>query len=106
MNEHGSKKRKGFTSVVPSSRRLVGAGNIAADHRGYLYEYDMENRLTKVSRSDTTVVATFEYDALGRRIEKVDAIAGTTTRYYYDDQRVAVQTLVSGGTETDRDCVD
>jgi hypothetical protein len=31
----------------------------------------------------------------------VDAIAGTTTRYYDDDQRVAVQTLVSGGTETD-----
>jgi hypothetical protein len=37
----------------------------------------------------------------GRRIEKVDAIAGTTTRYYYDDQRVAVQTLVSGSVETD-----
>ncbi|NLB54402.1 MAG: RHS repeat-associated core domain-containing protein, partial [Lentisphaerae bacterium] len=29
------------------------------------------------------------------------AIAGTTTRHYYDDQRVAVQTLVSGGVETD-----
>ncbi len=41
------------------------------------------------------------YDALGRRIETVDAIAGTTTRYYYDDQRVAVQTQVSGGVETD-----
>ena len=37
----------------------------------------------------------------GRRIEKVDAIAGTTRRYYYDDQRVAVQTLVSGSVETD-----
>jgi len=37
----------------------------------------------------------------GRRIEKVDAIAGTTRRYYYDDQRVAVQTLVSGNVETD-----
>ena len=36
-----------------------------------------------------------------RRIEKVDAIAGTTTRYYYDDQRVAVQTQVAGGVETD-----
>jgi len=43
----------------------------------------------------------FEYNALGRRIETVDASAGTTTRYYYDDQRVAVQTLVSGGVETD-----
>ena len=37
----------------------------------------------------------------GRRIEMVDAIAGTTRRYYYDDQRVAVQTLVSGSVETD-----
>ncbi len=61
----------------------------------------MENRLTTVRRSDSTVVATFDYDALGRRIEKVDAIAGTTTRYYYDDQRVAVQTRVAGGVETD-----
>ncbi|NLW84175.1 MAG: RHS repeat-associated core domain-containing protein [Phycisphaerae bacterium] len=41
------------------------------------------------------------YVALGRRIEKVDAIAGTTRRYYYDDQRVAVQTQVSGSVETD-----
>ena len=31
----------------------------------------------------------------------MDAIEGTTTRYYYDDQRVAVQTLVSGGVESD-----
>ncbi len=43
----------------------------------------------------------FEYDALGRRIEKVDAIEGTTTRYYYDEQRAAVQTLVSGCVESD-----
>ena len=71
------------------------------DHRGYVYEYDMENRLTTVRRSDTTLVATFAYDALGRRIEKVDAIAGMTTRYYYDEQRVAVQTQVAGGVETD-----
>ena len=66
------------------------------DHRGYVYEYDMENRLTKVSRSDSTVVATFAYDALGRRIEMVDYDENetvlTTRRYYYDDQRVAVQT--------------
>ena len=43
----------------------------------------------------------FAYHALGRRIEKVDVIAQTTRRYYYDEQRVAVQTLVSGGVETD-----
>ena len=40
-------------------------------------------------------------NALGRRIEMVDAIADMTTRYYYDDQRAALQTTVSGGVETD-----
>jgi RHS repeat-associated protein len=56
----------------------------------------------KISKDNDTIAAVaFEVDALGRRIEKVDAIVGTTTRYYYDDQRVAVQTLVSGGVETD-----
>jgi RHS repeat-associated protein len=97
VNEYETITRNG----TPATLLHDAAGNLTRDHRGYLYEYDMENRLTKVSRSDSTVVATFEYDALGRRIEKVDAIAGTTTRYYYDDQRVAIQTLVSGGVESD-----
>jgi len=46
--------------------------------------------------NDTITVATFEYDALGRRIEKVDAIAGTTTRFYYDDQRVLLESVDTG----------
>ncbi len=50
-------------------------------------------------RKNNGTIATFEYDALGRRIETVDAIAGTTTRYYYDDQRAVVQTRVSGSVE-------
>jgi hypothetical protein len=44
--------------------------------------------------------ATFEYDALGRRIEKVDAIARTTTRYYYDEQRVVLRTQISFSSRT------
>ena len=59
------------------------------------------NKLLKNRKKNAITLATFAYDALGRRIEKVDAIESTTTRYYYDDQRVAVQTLVSGGVETD-----
>lgn len=91
-----------YLTVCSVSVAHDDAGNLMADHRGYVYEYDMENRLTKVSRSDSTLVATFEYDALGRRIEKVDTIAGITKRYYYDDQRVAVQTQVVGAAETDQ----
>jgi len=41
------------------------------------------------------------YDTLERRIEKVDAITDTTTRYYYDDQRVVLRTQISGGVELD-----
>ena len=46
--------------------------------------------------NDTITVATFEYDALGRRIEKVDSIAGKTTQFYYDDQRVVLETDATG----------
>jgi len=52
-------------------------------------------------RSNDKIAPAFQYDALGRRIEKMDAAANTTTRYYYDDQRIALQTSVAGGTETD-----
>ena len=31
----------------------------------------------------------------------MDAITDTTTRYYYDDQRVVLRTQISGGVETD-----
>lgn len=34
--------------------------------------------------SDTISGATFAYDVLGRRIDKVDAMAGSATRYTYD----------------------
>ncbi len=79
------------------------AGNLIRDDRGYRYSYDYENRLSKVEKPDGAgdwqTVATFEYvgamfanraeirpwrNALGRRIRKVDAVASTTTLYYYD----------------------
>jgi RHS repeat-associated protein len=61
-------------------------------------------------RKDNDIIAAvaFEVDALGRRVEAVrydQNLQGqwveTVQRYYYDEQRAAVQTTVSGGTETD-----
>jgi len=49
---------------------------------------DEHNRLTQVKAADETVLANYAYDALGRRIAFEDPVAGTTTRYYYDGQRV------------------
>jgi RHS repeat-associated protein len=78
------------------------AGNLTRDKNGYTYRYDYENRLVEIRKTnDTIVIATFEYDALGRRIEKKDMLTGIAKRYYYDDQRIALQTSVSGSTETD-----
>jgi len=56
------------------------AGNMTADHRGYSYAYDYENRLVKITEGPATI-AEFTYDALGRRIQAV--ANSTTTRYYY-----------------------
>jgi YD repeat-containing protein len=49
----------------------------------YEYEYDYENQITKIKKNGTTTVTQFAYDALGRRIRKIDSIASQTTLYYY-----------------------
>ncbi len=49
------------------------------------YDYDALNRLVRVRESGTTI-ATYAYDGLGRRISKT--VAGETTRYVYDGDRV------------------
>ncbi len=73
------------------------AGNLARDEDGRGFAYDEHNRLTRVyldTDGDAafddgeTVLANYTYDALGRRIAFEDPVAGVTTRYYYDGQRV------------------
>ncbi|MBN2375250.1 MAG: RHS repeat protein, partial [Sedimentisphaerales bacterium] len=52
------------------------AGNLCSDDNSYSYHYDYENRLTQITKpdgpdegSDPDPVASYTYDALGRRIE-------------------------------------
>ncbi|MBN1943120.1 MAG: hypothetical protein JW849_07480, partial [Phycisphaerae bacterium] len=77
------------------------AGNLTYDGL-YAYKYDAWNRLMTVTRaypdpSDTTqhiegsVVATMEYDGLGRRIVKAVDNSGDwdcTYNYYYNGQQM------------------
>jgi len=81
-----------------------GNGNIVDDGTR-LYAYDALNRLVTVSRkSDSALVATYTYDALGRRALKVvtnggvsGTIANATYRYIYDGQRIVEELLFAGG---------
>jgi len=73
-----------YASVGGSGLEYDAAGNLTKDRLGYGYSYDYENRIVKVTK-DNNDIAEFPYDALGRRIRKVDSNAGETTLYYYND---------------------
>ncbi|MBE7457798.1 MAG: hypothetical protein HS102_14420 [Planctomycetia bacterium] len=73
------------------------AGNLVEDDR-HRYQYDAWNRLVLAQRiapdggsTDTTTLHTAEFDALGRRIEKIVSNSGDldgTFRYWYHGQQM------------------
>jgi RHS repeat-associated protein len=74
-------------------------GNLVADgtHR---YSWDAANRLTKVTKIDGTVVATYAYDHRGLRTSKTTS-AGTT-RYHWDDRNRLIRESDGNGATTAR----
>ena len=72
---------------------------MTADKDGYKYYYDYENRLVKVTKSSgpEVTVAEYCYDALGRRIRKIDSIASQTVMYYYNNNWQVVTEADSAG---------
>ena len=79
-----------MTTIAAVTQQYDLAGNVttafSAD-RGttYKYYYDHHNRLTEVKDGAGSVTqATFTWDALGRRIEFVNADFEQTTEYWYD----------------------
>lgn len=80
-----------LTKIDSTELLYDDAGNLTKDTNGYTYRYDYENRLTLVKKTNDSVdVAKFDYDALGRRILKIDYIADSDqeTHYYYNGLRV------------------
>ena len=77
-----------YTQVGASYPLYDDAGNMIRDEKGYEYDYDYENRIVKVwKNSRATQVAEYVYDALGRRIRKIDNLASANSRwYYYNDK--------------------
>jgi RHS repeat-associated protein len=92
--------------IDPSASATVGAGNRVSAFRGftlgydangnittktgsgasYTYTWDALNRLVEV-RNGGILIASFKYDALGRRVAGT-AADGTTERYVHDGDRV------------------
>ena len=77
-----------YTDIDGATPEYDAAGNLTKDTSSYEYFYDAENKLTRIEDSSNTLVASFKYDAYGRRIEKTDSIADpdVTRRYYYDNR--------------------
>ena len=78
-----------LTSINSTPLSYDPNGNLTQDST-YLYRYDTENRLTTVLlASNLTVVAQYQYDALGRRVGKTASPAGSSSTicYYYDGDR-------------------
>lgn len=78
-----------ITDTVSVNPAYDANGNTLNDGR-HAYGYDQENRLIS---ADGGATASYKYDALGRRIQKVTASG--TINYYYDDQRVIEERNVS-----------
>ncbi|MBN1124404.1 MAG: hypothetical protein JXA82_05295 [Sedimentisphaerales bacterium] len=78
-----------YTSIGGHSITHDDAGNMTQDRQGYRYQYDYENRISRIFKMDgqnEVTVATFDYDALGRRIRKIsyDSVPSVATLYYYN----------------------
>jgi len=84
-NTYVSNNRNQYTSILrdsatPRETSYDLDGNMTR-HGDWTYSYDSGNRLVSVS-SNNALVATFAYDAQGRRVKKV--AADGTHRYFYD----------------------
>ena len=75
-----------YTKIAATARAHDAAGNLTDDGT-YTYQWDYQNRLTRIERnSDSGAVAVFDYDAFSRRVLKYDAVATSTLRFYYADE--------------------
>jgi RHS repeat-associated protein len=56
-------------------------GNLTTDELGQTYKYDAWNRLVQVKNSGGTVIASYAYDGLGRRVQETHS--GTVNDLFY-----------------------
>jgi RHS repeat-associated protein len=75
-------KQNEITSVSGATTPAYSAnGNLTTDQAGRTFKYDAWNRLVEVRDSGSTLLATYRYDALGRRVRETRG--STTTDLLY-----------------------
>lgn len=85
---------KTYTLTYDNNGNLTGKQNTADLSDATIYQWDARNRLTNISGPGIT--ASFNYDPLGRRIQRT--VNGTTTSYLYDGSQAIGE--VRGGVTT------
>jgi len=80
-----------YDSIDSVSLDYDAAGNLTRDKDGYVYGYDYENRIVEIRNSADALIARMDYDTQGRRVRVYDAVAETTTFYYYTDNWQVLQ---------------
>jgi RHS repeat-associated protein len=86
------KRYKVDVSTGEASYSYDNNGNLTGktdDGHTWTYEWTVENQLARVTK-DGVEVATFQYDPLGRRVEKI--AGGVTYSYLYDGQDILRET--------------
>jgi len=77
-----------YTSVGGAVYSYDDNGNLTGDGT-HNYYYDCENRLTDVNDANNQPIASYSYDAFGRRIQKTITSDETrVTRYVYDGDQI------------------
>ena len=72
-----------YTVITPGANAPEhDSGNLTRNEHGYQLAYDYENRLVEVRDPSDTVLATYQYDALGRRVQISQG--GVTTLLFHD----------------------
>jgi len=63
-------------------------------------EWDAENRLVRILDTSNNVIASYDYDYLGRRFVKFTASSGEVRSYLYDGWNVLIENVLDAGGST------